>query len=235
MIHKRQNKHSMEKTKVLFIDDDTMLGNIVVAALTEMGYETHYQTSLAAIRSILRELCPDIVVLDVEIGTGDGIQAIAEVKSVLPDVPVLFVSSHTDSSYIKRALEAGGIAYLKKPFEIEELLAYIQRHVSSRSSLPTLVPIGSLTLDTEGYLLREEERIVKKLTPLECKLLTLLARNLDQVVSRETIERGLWPDGNANGYSLNNFVLKLRKDLSEGTSLEIVTIPKKGYRLVAKH
>lgn len=44
----------MEKTKVLFIDDDTMLGNIVVAALTEMGYETHYQTSLAAIRSILR-------------------------------------------------------------------------------------------------------------------------------------------------------------------------------------
>ena len=223
MIHKRQNKHSMEKTKVLFIDDDTMLGNIVVAALTEMGYETHYQTSLAAIRSILRELCPDIVVLDVEIGTGDGIQAIAEVKSVLPDVPVLFVSSHTDSSYIKRALEAGGIAYLKKPFEIEELLAYIQRHVSSHSSLPTLVPIGSLTLDTEEYLLREEERI------------TLLARNLDQVVSRETIERGLWPDGNANGYSLNNFVLKLRKDLSEGTSLEIVTIPKKGYRLVAKH
>lgn len=173
--------------------------------------------------------------LDVEIGTGDGIQAIAEVKSVLPDVPVLFVSSHTDSSYIKRALEAGGIAYLKKPFEIEELLAYIQRHVSSHSSLPTLVPIGSLTLDTEEYLLREEERIVKKLTPLECKLLTLLARNLDQVVSRETIERGLWPDGNANGYSLNNFVLKLRKDLSEGTSLEIVTIPKKGYRLVAKH
>ena len=58
----------MGKIKVLFIDDDIALGNVVTVALDSLGYETYYQTSLVAIRSVIKELCPDILILDVEIG-----------------------------------------------------------------------------------------------------------------------------------------------------------------------
>lgn len=58
----------MSKIKVLFVDDDLALGSIVTLALENAGYEVHYQTSLAGIRTVTAEMQPDIVVLDVEIG-----------------------------------------------------------------------------------------------------------------------------------------------------------------------
>ncbi len=121
----------MNKIKVLFVDDDITLGNIVMMALNASGYEAYYQTSLTAIRSVIQELKPDIIILDVEIGKKNGIDATPEIKAIAPEIPILFVSSHIDSEKVVKALNAGGIAYLKKPFEIEELLAYIQRHSAS--------------------------------------------------------------------------------------------------------
>lgn len=80
----------MGKIKVLFIDDDIALGNVVTVALDSLGYETYYQTSLVAIRSVIKELCPDILILDVEIGQKNGIEATPELRLILPDIPILF-------------------------------------------------------------------------------------------------------------------------------------------------
>ena len=95
----------MGKIKVLFIDDDIALGNVVTVALDSLGYETYYQTSLVAIRSVIKELCPDILILDVEIGQKNGIEATPELRLILPDIPILFVSSHTESSFVTQALD----------------------------------------------------------------------------------------------------------------------------------
>ena len=217
----------MGKIKVLFIDDDIALGNVVTVALDSLGYETYYQTSLVAIRSVIKELCPDILILDVEIGQKNGIEA-------TPDIPILFVSSHTESSFVTQALDAGGIAYLKKPFEIDELVAYIKRHTNT-SSHASFLQIGQLTLYTQDYILMKGEQIVKRLTLSEGKLLTLLANHPDETISRQEMEQELWEDGYTNEQSLNNFMAKLRKYLSEDDTLELTTIPKVGYRLATKH
>nr|WP_129730701.1 response regulator transcription factor [Parabacteroides goldsteinii] len=220
----------MDKIKVLFVDDDVTLGNIVMMALNASGYEAHYQTSLTAIRSVIQELKPDIIILDVEIGKKNGIDATPEIKAIVPDTPILFVSSHVDSSEVVKALNAGGMAYLKKPFEIEELLAYIQRHSASFHSKG--IQAGCFTLNTEENLLMKKDEVVKKLSLFECKLLKLLALNMNQPVTREQIERELWEDGYSSEQSLNNYIAKLRKYLSEDNQLELVTIPKIGYKLV---
>lgn len=224
----------MGKTKVLFIDDDIALGKIVTVALDSLGYETYYQTSLVAVRSVIKELSPDILILDVEIGQKNGIEAAPELRLILPDIPILFVSSHTESSFVTRALDAGGIAYLKKPFEIEELVAYIKRHINA-SSHSSDIQIGQLTFHTKDHILMKGERIVKRLSLSESKLLALLARNLGELVSRQEIEQEIWEDGYANELSLNNFIAKLRKYLSEDDNLELTTIPKTGYKLCEKH
>ena len=224
----------MGKIKVLFIDDDIALGNVVTVALNSLGYETYYQTSLVAIRSVIKELCPDILILDVEIGQKNGIEATPELRLILPDIPILFVSSHTESSFVTQALDAGGIAYLKKPFEIDELVAYIKRHTNT-SSHASYLQIGQLTLYTQDYILMKGEQIVKRLTLSEGKLLTLLANHPDETISRQEMEQELWEDGYTNEQSLNNFIVKLRKYLSEDDTLELTTIPKVGYRLTTKH
>lgn len=219
----------MDKVKVLFVDDDVALGNIVTMALEDSGYEVHYQTSLIAIKSVIQELKPDIIVLDVEIGTKNGIDATPELKMIAPEIPVLFVSSHVDSAEVVKALGAGGVAYLKKPFEMEELIAYIKRYTATSHTKP--MQVGMFTLSAEDNFLMKGDEVAKKLSVFESKLLKLLMLNMNNVVTRERIERELWEADYGNEQSLNNYIAKLRKCLLEDESLELITIPKVGYKL----
>lgn len=70
----------MEKTKVLFVDDDIALGQVVILALRASGYAAEYCTTLVGIQGVVQEMQPDIMVLDVEIGEKNGIDAVAELK-----------------------------------------------------------------------------------------------------------------------------------------------------------
>lgn len=218
-----------DKIKVLFVDDDLVLGNVVTLALETLGYNTHYQTSLAGIKSVMREFQPDIIVLDVEIGTQNGIDSAPELKAIAPDIPILFISSHVDSAFTVKALGAGGAAYLKKPFEIEELLAYINRYTATFHSKG--IQLGIFSLDTEEGLLKKGNEVIKRLSQFECKLLKLLALNLNNVITREQIEQELWEGVSGSEQSLNNYVVKLRKYLAEDKQLILTTIPKVGYKL----
>lgn len=221
----------MDKIKVLFVDDDMSLGNIVTLALEDAGYEVHYQTSLAGIKNVVKEMLPDIIVLDVEIGTKNGIEVLPELKAIAPEIPVLFVSSHVEAENVAKALENGAVTYLKKPFEIVELLAYINRYVKSFRAKG--LKIGMFHLKADESLLMKGDEVVKKLSALECKLLKILALNLNQPVTREQIEQELWGESvtESSEQSLNNYIAKLRKYLIEDKQLELTTISKVGYKL----
>lgn len=121
----------MDTIKVLLVDDDVMLSSIITTALKDEGYEVHYQSSLTGITTILNEFKPDIMVLDVEIGTGDSIDNASELKMAAPGTPILYISSHTESHEVARALKSGAVAYLKKPFSVEELIGLCRQTCSS--------------------------------------------------------------------------------------------------------
>ena len=217
------------KTKVLFIDDDLLLGQIVVTALQEKAYEVVYQNSLVGAQSSLAEAHPDIIILDVEIGAANGIEAMPQLKAIAPETPVLFVSSHTDSDTAIQALNAGAVNYLRKPFDIEELIAYIERFAIPHTYA---IPIGTLSLNTETReLLGNQANLIKLLSESEYKLLKLLASHPNQTVSRERIEKEIWADGFGSEQSLNNFISKLRKYLATDSCLELITVQKEGYKL----
>lgn len=218
-----------QKTKVLFIDDDLFLGQIVVTTLQEKGYEVIYQNSLIAAKSCLAEAHPNIIILDVEIGTTNGIEAAPQLKALAPEIPILFVSSHTDSETAIQALSAGGETYLRKPFDIEELAAYIKRFAKSHNYA---ISIGALTLNTETRELWDaDSKLIKPLSESEYKLLRLLAAYANQTVSREQIEKEVWTNSMPSEQSLNNFISKLRKYLMADSKLELITMQKEGYKL----
>ena len=197
--------------RVLVIDDDIVLGNIITIALQEEDFEVHYQSSLVGLRYIVKEFYPDIVILDIEVGNGDGIENMVDIKLEAPDVPIIIISSHIESVEVKRALQQGAIAYLKKPFEVEELLAYVNRHVISHKH--TVCPIGSLTLVLQSKTLFKGNEEIKRLTPLEYKLLKLLIMHKGEIVAIEQFEN-IWEDHTMNDHTLYNYIGKLRKILS---------------------
>ena len=216
----------MNAIKVLLVDDDVMLSSIITAALKDEGYEVHYQSSLTGITTILNEFKPDIMVLDVEIGTSDSIDNASELKMAAPGTPILYISSHTESHEVARALKSGAVAYLKKPFSVEELIAYVDRHAHPVSN--AIIKIGSLELDIQTRTLYQASRLSK----LEFSLLKLLYSHKGEIVSYEKIEE-LWEDAIMNEHSLYNYIVKLRKVLAADPNISISTIGGNGYMLLA--
>ena len=168
-----------ETTKVLLIDDDTLLGNILTTALASEGYEVHYQSSLTGLRAVVREFQPNIAVLDIEVGTGDGIASMPDLKRVADTLPVIIISSHTDNEEVRRALQQGAVVYLRKPIDVYEMMAYIDRYAHDWK--PSVLHIGLLELSVESRILTYRGKEVKRLTRLEYGILALLYENRGKV------------------------------------------------------
>lgn len=220
------------KVKILFIDDDITFGRICTIILQEKGYEVFYQTTLNGAKACIAEAHPDIIVLDVEIGNQNGIEVAPEITVIAPNVPVLFISSHTESHWVVQALEAGAVAYLKKPFHAEELIAYVERFAVQR---PSQLRIGSLSLDTETRILfADDSTVIKQLSESEYKLVRLLLIHKNHIVGRGQIEMELWGNTEGNEQSTNNLIFKIRKYLVADPDIALETIPRSGYRLSVK-
>lgn len=221
----------MNRTKILLIDDDIVLSSIITTALKDEGYEIHYQSSLTGVSTILNEFKPNIIILDVKIGTSDGIDCAPEFKMVAPETPILYISAHLESSEVTRALKAGGVAYLKKPFDIEELIAYVNRYAHPVCN--TTIRIGSFELDLQKRILFQGSKELKKLSKLEFSVLKLLYSHKGEIVLYEKIEE-LWGDTTMNEHSLYNYIVKLRKLLASDSNISISTIGGSGYMLCIK-
>lgn len=213
--------------KVLLIDDDTLLGNILTTTLTMEGMEVHYQSSLTGLKAIVQEFQPNIAVLDIEVGTGDGITRMPDIRKVTDTLPVIIISSHTEADEVKRALQQGAIVYLKKPIDIYELKAYIERYAHEWKQ--TILHIGKMELNTENRILSYQGEEVKRLTWMEYGILILLYGNRGKSVPYTDFSE-LWEDAPMSESSLHNFISRVRKALSIDPTVSIESTGK-GYKL----
>lgn len=99
--------------KVLFIDDEWAIAQANTQILKEKGFDSRALNSLKNIKEIVLEWIPDIIILDVKIGNENSIDFLPKLKKIAPQIPVVFISSHTEGSEIKRAIESGGEHYIK--------------------------------------------------------------------------------------------------------------------------
>lgn len=225
-MYNQQKHRAMDKAKVLFIDDDVMLGNIVTTALTDEGYEVHQQNSLLGVNGVISEFKPDILVLDIEIGMEDGIDKMPELHLVAPKLPIIIISSHKEEKEVVRALRNNAVAYLKKPFGVEELIAYIERYINPVAS--SRITIASLELDAVTRTLYQGAKELKILSKLEIALFILFYERRNEVVTPDEISK-LWEGAVVDNHSLYNLIAKLRKLLSVDPDIMIDTVGRNGY------
>ena len=213
-----------DKQKVIFIEDDPNLGLIIVLALQSKGYEVCYANTLSGIQDMIEKDCPNILLLDLEVGNQNALDYLPFIRSKHPSLPVLIASSHNEGEEITRCYEAGANHYTKKPYDIQEIDFLIQRFCKKGSPISNSISIGDYQLELSTHKLFYKQEQSKTLSPKDFKLFYLLSEQLNQPV---------W-DGQKVHDSLNNSISRLRKLLEKDTTLSIDAVKGVGYILSKK-
>lgn len=184
----RQGEHHQ---KILVIDDDPALAEMLTLVLNSEGYSCHIVGRGDAAIDAFREFAPDLVLLDVMLPGLDGIEVCRLLREE-SGVPIVMLTARNDTSDVVQGLEAGADDYVPKPFKPKELLARIRARLRrSEDTSSQELNIGELVIDVAGHSVsRGGERI--SLTPLEFDLLTCLARRPWQVFTREMLLEQVW-------------------------------------------
>lgn len=211
----------MNKFLILVVEDDNPVRNLITTTLKANDYR--HITAANGESAVLEAAShsPDVILLDLGLPDMDGVDVIRRIRS-WSNVPIIVISARSEDSDKIDALDAGADDYLTKPFSVDELLARLrvtQRRlalIQSDAAQQSLYENGPLRINYASgcaYLDGEEMR----LTPLEYKLLCLLARNTGKVLTHKYILQNVW-----GGYlerdvgSLRVFMTTLRKKLENG-------------------
>ncbi|PKQ68163.1 hypothetical protein BZG01_05295 [Labilibaculum manganireducens] len=223
----------MEQLKVLFVDDDLNLGSFVTTILeTDYNYKVHFQNTLLGIDTIVQTLMPDIIIMDVEIGKENGMDKAQDIIAKYPQIPLLFVSSHTEDDFITKGINIGGNAYIPKPLSIPVLVSYIQRF-ALKTSLPQIIELAGYQLNLSTNKFFYKKQLIKKLSPFEKSALAVLMEHPNETVTKEQLAEKLWNHSleTNNSASLNNILSKLRDLFKDNSSLKIRNIRGVGYMM----
>lgn len=225
----------MNEYLVQVVEDDKPIRNLIVTALKMNGYR--YITAEKGNEAIM--LCasykPDIIILDLGLPDIDGVDVIGHIRA-WSDVPIIIVSARSEDKDKITALDKGADDYMTKPFSVDELLArlrVIQRRLMKyENTSVTEFVNGRLKIDyVSGCVYLDSSEI--HLTPIEYKLLCLLAKNVGKVLTHTYIIQSVWgsPADNSEA-SLRVFMATLRKKLGDGSQALIQTHIGIGYRMM---
>lgn len=230
----------MNKPLILVVEDDKSVNNLITTILKTHGYR--YLTAMNGAAAVIEASShnPEIVLLDLGLPDTSGVEVIKKIRS-WSNMPIIVISARTEDKDKIEALDAGADDYLTKPFSVDELLARL-RAITRR--LPVLMNQtvaensafvnGALRIDYAAgcaYLDGAELH----LTPIEYKLLCLLARNVGRVLTHTFIMQNIWGNNSADDItSLRVFMATLRKKInsSKDASQYIQTHVGVGYRMV---
>jgi DNA-binding response OmpR family regulator len=222
--------------KVLVVEDDPRISDVLEYALKAEGYDVHKAQRGREAIELATRLSPALIVLDVGLPDIDGFEVCRTLRK-FSDVPVIFLTSRSDEIDRVVGLEIGGDDYVVKPFSPRELLARIKairrRHehaaaASSEAQSATELRYGPITIDSEKFRVRCGDREIV-LTAQEFKLLELFVKHPGRVFTREQLLNRAWGDGGiVADRTIDVHVKSLRKKFGKFDFIE--TVRGIGYR-----
>jgi DNA-binding response OmpR family regulator len=229
----------------LLVEDNVHILKVNQAMLERAGHRALTATDLAGARAALKAKTPDLLVLDIMLPDGDGIEFCRQLRapgSGLQGLPVLFLSAKNQTEDIVDGLRAGGDDYLPKPYDIRVLIARIGALLrragqgTGAGSSAAVVEFGSLSLDTATMRAFLSGRDIA-LTPREFALLLALARAQGEPVTAAHLYEMAWGlDANDDVRAVRTHVSRIRAKLggAAGRDFDIETDYGRGYALVKR-
>lgn len=218
--------------KILVVDDDGALAEMITIMLRSEGFETHTAMSGSEAIEKIERVNPDLVLLDVMLPGMNGIDVCSKIRET-SGVPIIMLTARTDTQDVVKGLESGADDYVVKPFNPKELVARIRTRLRpTQDTHQTTITIGDLVIDVPGHeVKRGEEKIL--LTPLEFQLLLALALKPQQVFTREMLLEQVWGyHYKADTRLVNVHVQRLRAKIERDPDQPVVveTVRGVGYR-----
>ncbi|HET7902659.1 MAG TPA: MtrAB system response regulator MtrA [Candidatus Nanopelagicales bacterium] len=220
------------KGRVLVVDDDTALAEMLGIVLRTEGFEPVFCADGAKALAAFRESKPDLVLLDLMLPGRDGIDVCRSIRAE-SGVPIVMLTAKTDTVDVVLGLESGADDYVVKPFKPKELVARVRTRLRRTDQpSPETLTIGDLQIDVAGHSVKRDGEPIP-LTPLEFDLLAALARKPWQVFTREILLQEVWGYRHAADTRLVNVhVQRLRSKIEHDPERPqiVVTVRGVGYK-----
>lgn len=225
--------------KILIVEDDPNLGQILTEYLGMKGYETTLcQDGLAGLETYRNSTGFDMCILDLMMPKMDGFSLAREIRQKDEKTPIVFLTAKSMKEDVIEGLKIGADDYLTKPFSMEELLLRIKAILKRTSSketnneLPAEFRLGDFVYNFNHHILKSPTREIK-LTGKENSLLKMFCENFNQTVERSEALKTIWGDDSYfNARSMDVYIAKLRKYLKEDDKIQIITVHGQGFKLV---
>lgn len=214
---------------ILLVEDNPHIMKINAEVLSLRGYEVLRAATAAEAREQLQWHGVDLIVLDIMLPDGNGVELCRELKGRY-HIPILFLTALSENQDVVEGLRAGGDDYLAKPYDLEVLIARIEARLRSDANSRRYVCYGNLKLDTVSCIGYVNNRDIL-LTQKEFTVLLILAQNAERKVSQTELMQEAWGTESENR-ALWTLISRLRKKLkSEESRLEISSLRGGGYLL----
>lgn len=226
------------KAKVLIVDDDVNICELLKLYLEREGYETYSSYSGNKAVELFREVTPDIVILDLMIPGIDGLQVCREIRKV-SDIPIIMLTAKGETFDKVLGLEMGADDYIVKPFEPKEVIARIKavlrRYERKDSGSQQEVVYPNLIVNLTTYSAKVAGQDIE-LTPKELELLYFLASRPNKVFTREQILEYVWGyDFLGDSRTVDVHVKRLREKIEvDNAKWQIKTVWGVGYKFEVK-
>ena len=220
------------KSRVLVVDDDPALAEMLTIVLRGEGFDTAVVADGTRALPAVRDLRPDVVLLDLMLPGMNGIDVCRAIRTE-SGVPIVMLTAKSDTVDIVLGLESGADDYVVKPFKPKELVARIRARVRRVETEPAeQLSIGDVTIDVPAHQVQRDGQQIA-LTPLEFDLLVALARKPRQVFTREVLLEQVWGYRHAADTRLVNVhVQRLRSKVERDPERPevVVTVRGVGYK-----
>lgn len=221
----------MARNRILVVEDEPAISNVIVKNLTATGYAAHAcYDGLEVVRFLEQDADFDLALLDVMLPSMDGFELLSYMKHYR--IPVIYLTAKNDVESKIQGLRDGAEDYIVKPFEILELLVRIEKVLERTGKLAETLEVAGLSINIrERSVLRDGEEILLK--PREFDLLVMLAKNKNIALTRERLLHSVWGiEYGGETRTVDVHIAQLRKKLGLGDHIR--TISKLGYRLEEK-
>lgn len=220
-------------TTIYFLEDDQSIGYIIEKTIEHAGLKGIGFQRIEDFMQAFKKQVPDMVLLDIMLPDGSGLDVLKSIRSLNKDVPIMMISALQSEMDKVIALDLGADDYMTKPFGVLEMTSRIQARLRSKDSHHQYIQVGNVIIDDQKHQCLIDSKEVY-LTNKEYSILKLLMKNKSKVMQKEIIFQNVW-ETNFMGETrtLDMHIKSLRQKLLKNKAdIEIQTIRSVGYQIL---
>lgn len=223
------------KITLLLAEDEPSLGRIIKESLETRGFDVLLCENGEKAFEVYKTKNPKLLILDIMMPKKDGISLAKDIRLENTEIPIIFLTSKSQTQDVVEGFHSGGNDYIKKPFSMEELIVRINNLLKNTllQEPHNSIKLGAYVFDFTKQTLQFKNEPSTTLTHREAHLLFHLIKNKNKVLERSLILNKLWGnDDYFSSRSMDVFITKIRKKLNQDQTIQILNVRGFGYKLI---